>query len=494
MPMSAVPELDHDPLAENGQYVQLKTLGKGSFGFVVQARNTGTQEVVAIKLLPRAGVTKYVESELVNHSLLRHPHVVQFKEVFLTRKFICIVMEYATGGTLFQYVQKLGRLKEAVARWFFQQLVVGVDYCHRRGVANRDIKLENTLLQEVPRLPLPLAKICDFGYSKAENKSAAKSKVGTLTYMAPEVLININRDGQYSGKVADIWSCGVMLFVMLCGKYPFDSPNASGVIATPNDFICMLERMVGRQYTIPPEISISPECEDLLSRLLLPEPHKRITVREIMQHPWYLNNLPPEAASMNEKYLKAAPSHGRLPPEGIRRLLQEAHLGSQCRIDTRLPPAHQAAVVMQLVAADQRSQQQQQQLTPSMQQQLQQLIQQQQLPPGVQQQLKQLMQHQHALPLNGATAAVQSPELVPAQPQQRDEPQQLPLQEHRAAVLQPQYQQQQQHQQHLDGLCHSRQVDEDTLMIIDSAISKQLGAGSSNASRRLQTYIKTAQP
>lgn len=92
-------------------------------------------------------VTKYVEAEIVNHSLMRHPHVIQFKEVFLTSRYICIVMEYATGGTLFQYVQKQGRLKEAVARWFFQQLVVGVDYCHKRGSSHRDIKLENTLLQ-----------------------------------------------------------------------------------------------------------------------------------------------------------------------------------------------------------------------------------------------------------------------------------------------------------------------------------------------------------
>jgi serine/threonine-protein kinase SRK2 len=92
-------------------------------------------------------VNKYVEAEIVNHSLMRHPHIIQFKEVFLTPKFICIVMEYASGGSLFQYVHKQGRLKEAVARWFFQQLVVAVDYCHKRGVANRDIKLENTLLQ-----------------------------------------------------------------------------------------------------------------------------------------------------------------------------------------------------------------------------------------------------------------------------------------------------------------------------------------------------------
>lgn len=109
--------------------------------------------------------------------MLRHPHVIQFKEVFLTAEYICIAMEYATGGSLFQYVQQQARLKEAVARWFFQQLVIGVDYCHKRGVANRDIKLENTLLQKVDGLPLPLLKICDFGYSKADMRSAAKSKV-----------------------------------------------------------------------------------------------------------------------------------------------------------------------------------------------------------------------------------------------------------------------------------------------------------------------------
>ncbi len=76
-------------------------------------------------------------------SVLRHPHVIQFKEVFLTSEYIAIAMEYATGGSLFHYVQKQTKLKEAVARWFFQQLIIGVDYCHKRGVANRDIKVLN---------------------------------------------------------------------------------------------------------------------------------------------------------------------------------------------------------------------------------------------------------------------------------------------------------------------------------------------------------------
>ena len=90
----------------------------------------------------------------------------------MTNEYICIAMEYATGGSLFHYVQKQTRLKEAVARWFFQQLIIGVDYCHKRGIANRDIKLENMLLQKVNGLPLPLLKICDFGYSTADFQAA----------------------------------------------------------------------------------------------------------------------------------------------------------------------------------------------------------------------------------------------------------------------------------------------------------------------------------
>lgn len=87
-----------------------------------------------------------METEIVNHSLMHHPHIIQFRDVFLTSKFICIVMEYAGTGTLHAYVRKFGHLKESVARWFFQQLALAVDFCHKKGVANRDIKLENTLL------------------------------------------------------------------------------------------------------------------------------------------------------------------------------------------------------------------------------------------------------------------------------------------------------------------------------------------------------------
>jgi serine/threonine-protein kinase SRK2 len=101
-----------------------------------------------------------VEREILNHRQLVHPHIVQFKEVFLTQRYLCIAMEYAAGGDMFEYVVRKGGLRESEARWFFQQLVIAIDYTHRMGVANRDIKLENTLLDGSPR---PLIKICDFG-------------------------------------------------------------------------------------------------------------------------------------------------------------------------------------------------------------------------------------------------------------------------------------------------------------------------------------------
>ncbi|KAG1679770.1 hypothetical protein FOA52_012681 [Chlamydomonas sp. UWO 241] len=313
--------LEPNPLSEPGvRYEKVQALGQGSFGFVQLAKNQNGERA-AIKFLKRGAINKYTEAEILNHSLLRHPHVIQFQEVFLTSEFICIAMEYATGGSLFHYVQKQGRLKEAVARWFFQQLIIGADYCHKRGVANRDIKLENTLLQVVKGLPLPLLKICDFGYSKADSMSVAKSKVGTLTYMAPEVLVN--RDGRYDGKVADIWSCGVMLYVMLYGRYPFDTPPGANV-PKAKEILQMLDKMVGMRYTIPEGVEVSPEGRDLLQRMLLPDPAARIQLEQIMVHPWFTTNLPPEAATMNDSYLRASFPSDHQRPEEIRRLLDDA--------------------------------------------------------------------------------------------------------------------------------------------------------------------------
>lgn len=285
------------------KYIFVQEVGKGSFGCVVLAKNSVSGELVAIKKMEREYLQgRYVESETLNHSILRHPHVVQFREVFLSPRHINIVMDYASGGSLFTYVQQRQRLKEPLARWFFQQLLLAVDYCHRKGVANRDIKLENTLLQVIPGLPRPLVKICDFGYSKHDARSCARSKVGTLSYMAPEVLHN--RDGRYDAKKADVWSCGVVLFTMLVGRYPFQSPDDENALAL--GVVNMLKKMKSRDFELPPSLGLSPACSSLLRRLLEPDENARIRMEEIMQDPWFLTDLPPDALKMNDKYLASS--------------------------------------------------------------------------------------------------------------------------------------------------------------------------------------------
>ncbi|WIA16599.1 hypothetical protein OEZ85_013266 [Tetradesmus obliquus] len=283
---------------EQGKFEFIKELGRGSFGSVVLARNTKTGEQVAIKKMERAHLQRYVESEILNHSQLRHPHVVQFREVFLSPHHINIVMDYASGGSLFGYVQSRNRLREPLARWFFQQLILAVDYCHRKGVANRDIKLENTLLQVIPGLPRPLVKICDFGYSKHDNRSVARSKVGTLTYMAPEVL----QSRVYDGKTADIWSCGVVLYTMLVGRYPFQS-NAGEGAGLGQEVMEMLKKMKAQEYHLPDSLNLTPECKALLKALLHPESEKRVKMAGIMADAWFRTDLPPDALNMNDKYL-----------------------------------------------------------------------------------------------------------------------------------------------------------------------------------------------
>lgn len=208
----------------------------------------------------------------------------------MTQDYLAIAMEFAAGGDMFEYVVRKNGLREDEARWFFQQLIVGMDYCHNMGVVNRDIKLENTLLDASPK---PLLKICDFGYSKHElMHSQPKSKVGTPGYIAPEVILN----KQYDGKIADIWSCGVMLYVMLVGAYPFERQEDKG---HPQKLQAMITRILKVDYAIPSYVKISDECRDMMHKILVAEPEKRITVEGIKRHPWFLKDLPPGVAEMN---------------------------------------------------------------------------------------------------------------------------------------------------------------------------------------------------
>ncbi|CAK9144515.1 unnamed protein product [Ilex paraguariensis] len=191
-------------------------------------------------------------------------------------------MEYASGGELFERICNAGRFSEDEARFFFQQLTSGVSYCHAMQVCHRDLKLENTLLDGSPA---PRLKICDFGYSKSSVlHSQPNSTVGTPAYIAPEVL----RKKEYDGEIADVWSCGVTLYVMLVGAYPFEDPDDS------KNFHKTIQRILNVQYAIPDFVHISAECRHLISRIFVADPAKRITMPEIRNHEWFLKNLPAE--------------------------------------------------------------------------------------------------------------------------------------------------------------------------------------------------------
>ncbi|KAL6526185.1 Serine/threonine-protein kinase srk2e [Orobanche minor] len=249
--------------------VKKKDIGSGSCGVARLMRDKQSNELVAIKYIERGfprslihamfrmvtgkciisvEIDENVQREIINH------------RVILTPTHLAIVMEYASGGELFERICNAGRFNEDEARFFFQQLISGVSYCHTMQICHRDLKLENTLLDGSPA---PRLKICDFGYSKSSLlHSQPKSTVGTPAYIAPEVLLR----KEYDGKIADVWSCGVTLYVMLVGAYPFEDP------AEPKDFRKTIQRILNVQYSIPENIKISDECWHLISRIFVADP------------------------------------------------------------------------------------------------------------------------------------------------------------------------------------------------------------------------------
>lgn len=317
-----------NPLYGHPDYTLLKPLNEGTFGSVHLVLDRRSNEQVAMKFLERGpGVSKSVLREILNHRLcVVHPSIVQFKEVFLTPKYLAIVMEYAAGGDMFEYVIKnksslpCQGLSEDSARWFFQQLVVALEFCHELGIANRDIKLENLLLDDA--LPLPHVKICDFGYSKNEYvDSRPKTVSGTPDYIAPEVLLH----DQYDGKKADVWSCGVMLYVMLTGVLPFakrGDERGNNLVRLQQ----MFPRIVAADFNQPQHVS--QECRHLLSRLLTADPELRITTAEVLRHPWFLYNLPAGMELLNFTLLQSLVPPGLQRVEELEHIVQEATVNS----------------------------------------------------------------------------------------------------------------------------------------------------------------------
>lgn len=251
-----------------------RLLGKGTFAKVYYARSISTNQSVAIKVIDKekilkVGLVDQVKREILVMKMVKHPNVIHLYEIMATKTKIYFVMEYAKGGELFNKVAK-GKLKEDVARKYFQQLINAVDFCHSRGVYHRDIKPENLLLDENDNL-----KVSDFGLSAlAESKwqdGLLHTTCGTPAYVAPEV---IGRKG-YDGAKADVWSCGVVLYVFLAGYLPFHDPN-----------LMEMYRKIGKaQFKCPNWFPA--EVRRLLFRILDPNPSTRITIAKIKESSWF---------------------------------------------------------------------------------------------------------------------------------------------------------------------------------------------------------------
>ncbi|XP_016458040.1 CBL-interacting protein kinase 5 [Nicotiana tabacum] len=251
-----------------------KLLGKGTFAKVYHARNLKTGESVAVKIIDKEKVMKVglidqIKREISVMRLIKHPNVVQLYEVMASKTKIYFAMEYVRGGELFNKVAK-GRLKEDAARKYFQQLIAAVDFCHSRGVYHRDLKPENLLLDEGGNL-----KVSDFGLSalldSKRQDGLLHTTCGTPAYVAPEV---INKRG-YDGEKADIWSCGVILFVLLAGYLPFHDQN----------LMEMYKKISKGEFKCPQWFH--PEVRKLLSRILDPNPSSRITLTKLMDNYWF---------------------------------------------------------------------------------------------------------------------------------------------------------------------------------------------------------------
>ncbi|XP_022874114.1 CBL-interacting protein kinase 2-like [Olea europaea var. sylvestris] len=256
-----------------------KLLGQGTFAKVHHARNLKTGMNVAIKIIDKekilkAGMIDQIKREISVMRLVRHPNIVQLYEVMATKTKIYFVMEYIKGGELFNKVAK-GKLKEDVVRKYFQQLISTVDFCHSRGVYHRDLKPENLLLDENGNL-----KVSDFGLSAlAESKrqdGLLHTTCGTPAYVSPEV---INRRG-YDGAKADIWSCGVILYVLLAGYLPFHDSN----------LMEMYRKISKAEFKYPNWIP--PDVRRLISKILDPNPNTRISISKIIENFWFRKGFP----------------------------------------------------------------------------------------------------------------------------------------------------------------------------------------------------------
>ncbi|XP_028441923.1 serine/threonine-protein kinase BRSK2 isoform X11 [Perca fluviatilis] len=285
-----------------GPYRLEKTLGKGQTGLVKLGIHCVTCQKVAIKIVNREklseSVLMKVEREIAILKLIEHPHVLKLHDVYENKKYLYLVLEHVSGGELFDYLVKKGRLTPKEARKFFRQIMSALDFCHSHSICHRDLKPENLLLDEKNNI-----RIADFGMASLQvGDSLLETSCGSPHYACPEVI----RGEKYDGRKADVWSCGVILFALLVGALPFDDDNLRN----------LLEKVKLGVFHMPH--FIPPDCQNLLRGMIEVDATKRLTLEQIQKHTWYIggkNEPEPEQPVPRKVTIRSLPSADDIDPD-----------------------------------------------------------------------------------------------------------------------------------------------------------------------------------
>ncbi|KAK2862783.1 hypothetical protein Q5P01_002316 [Channa striata] len=267
---NSLPTTTSDDQPHIGNYRLLKTIGKGNFAKVKLARHVLTGKEVAVKIIDKTQLNSSSLQKLFREvrimKLLNHPNIVKLFEVIETEKTLYLVMEYASGGEVFDYLVAHGRMKEKEARAKFRQIVSAVQYCHQKCIVHRDLKAENLLLDADMNI-----KIADFGFS---NEFTLGNKLDTFCGSPPYAAPELFQGKKYDGPEVDVWSLGVILYTLVSGSLPFDGQNLKE----------LRERVLRGKYRIP--FYMSTDCENLLKKFLILNPSKRGSLEQIMRDRW----------------------------------------------------------------------------------------------------------------------------------------------------------------------------------------------------------------
>ena len=257
-------------------------MGEGSFATVYRVQNRITDSVRAMKIIKKnTGVSAQDDQEILNEiNILRtldHPNILKIFEFYSNKESYSIVTELCLGGELFQEIIDRGPFTENYSAYVMFQIFSAINYCHNMHIVHRDLKPENILIVDRDKNNYPRIKICDFGTSKMFEKGAIQKKlVGSSYYIAPEVL------KKHYDEKCDIWSCGVILYILLSGRPPFGGENDKEI----------MDRVSTGKYDLQssPFNKVSKSCIDLIQKLLVMDPKKRINSQEALSHPWFKEN------------------------------------------------------------------------------------------------------------------------------------------------------------------------------------------------------------